>query len=363
MPARFTNSRGNYGPIHPHRELPGTAAADPQIILTAIGDSFKKLDPRVLIRNPVMFTVEVVASLTTLLFIRDVLAGHGHYGFAFQIILWLWFTVLFANFAEAVAEGRGKAQAATLRRSKTEANAKLLRAAGEPETQGWRSVPAVSLKPGDIVLVEAGDLIPSDGDVIEGVASVDESAITGESAPVIRESGGDRSAVTGGTLVISDWVKVKITAAQGSTFLDRMISLVEGAERQKTPNEIALNILLAGLTIIFVFAVATIPSFASYAGVRPACSCSLRLFVTLIPTTIGALLSAIGIAGMDRLVRFKVLAMSGRAVEAAGDVDTLLLDKTGTITLGNRQATDFFPLTGVSEADLANAAQLASLRR
>jgi potassium-transporting ATPase ATP-binding subunit len=341
--------------------LPGTAAADPQIILTAIGDSFKKLDPRVLIRNPVMFTVEVVASLTTLLFIRDVLAGHGHYGFAFQIILWLWFTVLFANFAEAVAEGRGKAQAATLRRSKTEANAKLLRAAGEPETQGWRSVPAVSLKPGDIVLVEAGDLIPSDGDVIEGVASVDESAITGESAPVIRESGGDRSAVTGGTLVISDWVKVKITAAQGSTFLDRMISLVEGAERQKTPNEIALNILLAGLTIIFVFAVATIPSFASYAGGTASVLVLVALFVTLIPTTIGALLSAIGIAGMDRLVRFKVLAMSGRAVEAAGDVDTLLLDKTGTITLGNRQATAFIPLTGVSEADLASAAQLASL--
>ncbi len=308
-----------------------------------------------LIRNPVMFTVEVVASLTTILFIRDLIAGHGHYGFAFQIILWLWFTVLFANFAEAVAEGRGKAQAATLRRAKTEANAKLLRAANEPESKGaaWRSVPAASLKPGDIVLVEAGDLIPSDGDVIEGVASVDESAITGESAPVIRESGGDRSAVTGGTLVISDWFKVKITAAQGSTFLDRMIALVEGAERQKTPNEIALNILLAGLTIIFVFAVATIPSFASYAGGRLSVLVLVALFVTLIPTTIGALLSAIGIAGMDRLVRFKVLAMSGRAVEAAGDVDTLLLDKTGTITLGNRQATAFIPLTGVSEADLA----------
>ncbi|MDR3408778.1 MAG: potassium-transporting ATPase subunit KdpB [Methylovirgula sp.] len=337
--------------------------ADSQILLTAIGDSFKKLDPRVLIRNPVMFTVEVVASLTTVLFIRDIIAGHGHYGFAFQIILWLWFTVLFANFAEAVAEGRGKAQAATLRRAKTEANAKLLRAANEPESKGaaWRSVPAASLKPGDIVLVEAGDLIPSDGDVIEGVASVDESAITGESAPVIRESGGDRSAVTGGTLVISDWFKVKITAAQGSTFLDRMIALVEGAERQKTPNEIALNILLAGLTIIFVFAVATIPSFASYAGGRLSVLVLVALFVTLIPTTIGALLSAIGIAGMDRLVRFKVLAMSGRAVEAAGDVDTLLLDKTGTITLGNRQATAFIPLTGVSDAELASAAQLASL--
>jgi K+-transporting ATPase ATPase B chain len=338
-------------------------SADPHILLTAVGDSFKKLNPRVLIHNPVMFTVEVVATLVTLLFIRDVIMGHGHYGFAFQIILWLWFTVLFANFAEAVAEGRGKAQAATLRRSKTESNAKLLRAADEPDAKGtaWRSVPAVSLKPGDIVLVEAGDLIPSDGDVIEGVASVDESAITGESAPVIRESGGDRSAVTGGTLVISDWVKVKITAAQGSTFLDRMIALVEGAERQKTPNEIALNILLAGLTIIFVFAVATIPSFAAYASGSTSVLVLVALFVTLIPTTIGALLSAIGIAGMDRLVRFKVLAMSGRAVEAAGDVDTLLLDKTGTITLGNRQATAFIPLAGVTEAELANAAQLSSL--
>ncbi|QAY94382.1 K(+)-transporting ATPase subunit B [Methylovirgula ligni] len=343
--------------------MPVAGSADPQILITAIGDSFRKLDPRLLIRNPVMFTVEVVATLVTILFLRDVALGHGHYGFAFQIILWLWFTVLFANFAEAVAEGRGKAQAATLRRSKTESNAKLLRLANGAENKGtdWRSVPAVSLKPGDIVLVEAGDLIPSDGDVIEGVASVDESAITGESAPVIRESGGDRSAVTGGTLVISDWVKVKITAAQGSTFLDRMIALVEGAERQKTPNEIALNILLAGLTIIFVFAVATIPSFASYAGGSTTVLVLVALFVTLIPTTIGALLSAIGIAGMDRLVRFKVLAMSGRAVEAAGDVDTLLLDKTGTITLGNRQATAFIPLTGVSEADLASAAQLASL--
>ena len=243
--------------------LPGTGTTDPHILLTAVGDSFKKLNPRILIHNPVMFTVEVVAALVTVLFIRDVILGHGHYGFAFQIILWLWFTVLFANFAEAVAEGRGKAQAATLRRSKTEADAKLLRAAGEAETKGktWRSVPAVSLKPGDVVLVEAGDLVPSDGDVIEGVASVDESAITGESAPVIRESGGDRSAVTGGTLVISDWVKVKITAAQGSTFLDRMIALVEGATRQKTPNEIALNILLAGLTIIFLIAVVTLVGF------------------------------------------------------------------------------------------------------
>src|SRR5208337_3866908 len=263
----------------------------------------------------------------------------------------------FANFAEAVAEGRGKAQAASLRKTKTEAAAKLL----ESGTSKWRLVPATALKQGDIVFVEAGDLIPSDGDVIEGVASVNEAAITGESAPVIRESGGDRSAVTGGTLVISDWIVVRITAAQGSTFLDRMIALVEGAQRQKTPNEIALNILLAGMTIIFVFAVATIPSFATYAGGNIPVLVLVALFVTLIPTTIGALLSAIGIAGMDRLVRFNVLAMSGRAVEAAGDVDTLLLDKTGTITLGNRQATEFLALPGVSQNDLADAAQLSSL--
>jgi K+-transporting ATPase ATPase B chain len=348
---------------HTRRRTSIAAMADPKILVTAIGDSFKKLDPRVLIRKPVMFTVEIVAALVTILFLRDIIAGRGHYGFAFQIILWLWFTVLFANFAEAVAEGRGKAQAASLRRSKTEADAKLLYAAGESPngTAKRRSVPATSLKPGDVVLVEAGDLIPSDGDVIEGVASVNESAITGESAPVIRESGGDRSAVTGGTLVISDWIKVKITAAQGSTFLDRMIALVEGAERQKTPNEIALNILLAGLTIIFVFVVASIPSFASYAGGTSSVLVLVALFVTLIPTTIGALLSAIGIAGMDRLVSFNVLAMSGRAVEAAGDVDTLLLDKTGTITLGNRQATAFIPLAGVREVELADAAQLASL--
>ena len=279
-------------------------------------------------------------------------------GFSFQIILWLWFTVLFANFAEAVAEGRGKAQAASLRRTKTETSAKRL---ADVSADGWQTVPATDLKPGDLVLVETGDIIPSDGEVIEGVASVNEAAITGESAPVIRESGGDRSAVTGGTQVISDWIKVRITAAPGSTFLDRMIALVEGAQRQKTPNEIALNILLAGMTIIFVFAVATIPSFAEYAGGSVGVIVLVALFVTLIPTTIGALLSAIGIAGMDRLVRFNVLAMSGRAVEAAGDVDTLLLDKTGTITLGNRQATEFIPLSGVSERELAEAAQLASL--
>ena len=286
------------------------------------------------------------------------MAGGTGLGFSGQIIFWLWITVLFANFAEAVAEGRGKAQAATLRKTRTETPAKLLEKA---EGEQWRPVSALELKPGDIVLVEAGDLIPSDGEVIDGIASVNEAAITGESAPVIRESGGDRSAVTGGTQVISDQIKVRITAAPGSTFLDRMIALVEGAERQKTPNEIALNILLAGMTIIFVLAVASIPSFAAYAGGTVPMIALIALFVTLIPTTIGALLSAIGIAGMDRLVRFNVLAMSGRAVEAAGDVDTLLLDKTGTITLGNRQATEFLPLPGVSERDLADAVQLASL--
>jgi len=331
---------------------------DPKILDPAVLDAFRKLDPRVMMRNPVMFTVEVVASLTTVLFIRDLVTGAGGLGFSFQINLWLWFTVLFANFAEAVAEGRGKAQAATLRKAKTETVAKRL--ADVSDTK-WQTVPATQLKRGDVVLVETGDLIPSDGEVIEGVASVNEAAITGESAPVIRESGGDRSAVTGGTQVISDWIKVRITSQQGSTFLDRMIALVEGAERQKTPNEIALNILLAGMSIIFVFSVATIPSFAAYAGGTMTVLVLVALFVTLIPTTIGALLSAIGIAGMDRLVRFNVLAMSGRAVEAAGDVDTLLLDKTGTITLGNRQATEFLPVAGVDQRDLADAAQLASL--
>jgi K+-transporting ATPase ATPase B chain len=311
-----------------------------KLIVPAIKASFVKLDPRTLAKNPVMFCVEIVSVLTTIFFLRDLFFGAGtvvgtNALFSGQITLWLWFTVLFANFAEAVAEGRGKAQADTLRRMRTETMAKLL---GDERGRTFRSVAAASLKKGDVVLVETSDVIPSDGEVIEGVASVDESAITGESAPVIRESGGDRSAVTGGTRVTSDWLKVRITAAQGSTFLDRMISLVEGAVRQKTPNEIALNILLAGMTLIFVFATVTIPSFASYAGGAISVVVLIALFVTLIPTTIGALLSAIGIAGMDRLVRFNVLAMSGRAVEAAGDVDTLLLDKTGTITLGNRQA-------------------------
>ena len=336
----------------------GIALFDPAILVPAIGDAFRKLHPRSLAHNPVMFVVGVVALLTTVLFAADVIRGGGNLAFSGQIIVWLWVTVLFANFAEAVAEGRGKAQAATLRRSRTETTAKLLTAAQGRE---WREASALDLKPGNVVLVEAGDLIPSDGEVVEGVASVNEAAITGESAPVIRESGGDRSAVTGGTQVISDWIKVRITAAPGSTFLDRMIALVEGAQRQKTPNEIALNILLAGMTIIFLFAVVTIPSFATYAGGSVPVIVLVALFVTLIPTTIGALLSAIGIAGMDRLVRFNVLAMSGRAVEAAGDVDTLLLDKTGTITLGNRHATEFLPLPSISERELADAAQLSSL--
>ncbi len=330
---------------------------DPAILGPAVAGSLRKLDPRVMARNPVMFCVEIVAALTTLLLLRDMATGAAGVGFGAQIVVWLWFTLIFANFAEAVAEGRGKAQAASLRKTKTETNARLLGADGQVS----QLVPATRLKPGDVVLVEAGDIIPSDGEVVEGVASVNEAAITGESAPVIRESGGDRSAVTGGTQVISDWIKVRITAAPGSTFLDRMIALVEGAQRQKTPNEIALNILLAGMTIIFVIAVATIPSFAAYAGGSVSVLVLVALFVTLIPTTIGALLSAIGIAGMDRLVRFNVLAMSGRAVEAAGDVDTLLLDKTGTITLGNRQAAEFLPVSGVSAQALADAAQLASL--
>ena len=337
----------------------GSAMLDPKIVFPAIGSAFVKLDPRSMIRNPVMFVVEVVAALTTIIFLRALFTGGEDLGFTFQIILWLWFTVLFANFAEAIAEGRGKAQAESLKKTRTESQAKLLMGSGSDRT--YRLVPGTSLKVGDIVLVEAGDDIPSDGEVIEGVASVNEAAITGESAPVIRESGGDRSAVTGGTQVLSDWIRVRITAAQGSTFIDRMIRLVEGAERQKTPNEIALNILLAGLTIIFVFATVTIPSYAAYAGGSVSIVVLVALFVTLIPTTIGALLSAIGIAGMDRLVRFNVLAMSGRAVEAAGDVDTLLLDKTGTITLGNRQATAFRPVHGVTEQELADAAQLASL--
>jgi K+-transporting ATPase ATPase B chain len=329
---------------------------DPSIVRQATLDSIRKLDPRVQIKNPVMFIVEVGSLLTTFVFVRELLAGTGSPLFTGQVAFWLWFTVLFANFAEAMAEGRGKAQADTLRKTRTETVANRLTPDGRTD-----KVPASSLRKGDVVMVHAGEFIPGDGEIIEGVASVDESAITGESAPVIRESGGDRSAVTGGTRVISDWIKVQITSEPGHTFLDRMIALVEGAERQKTPNEIALNILLAVLTLVFLLVVVTLQPFAYYAGTEIPIPVLIALLVCLIPTTIGALISAIGIAGMDRLVQHNVLAMSGRAVEASGDVDTLLLDKTGTITLGNRQATEFLPIAGVTEGELADAAQLASL--
>jgi K+-transporting ATPase ATPase B chain len=329
---------------------------DTAIVSQAVIDSFRKLDPRVQFKNPVMFIVEVGSLITTVIWIQELAAGIGNPLFTGQVAFWLWFTVLFANFAEAMAEGRGKAQAATLRKAKTETTAVRLLPGGQTEI-----VNANSLRAGDIVRVEAGQLIPSDGEIIEGVASVDESAITGESAPVIREAGGDRSAVTGGTKVLSDWIVVRVTANPGQTFLDRMIALVEGAVRQKTPNEIALNILLAVLTLVFLLVVVTLEPFAMYAGTSIPIPVLIALLVCLIPTTIGALISAIGIAGMDRLVQQNVLAMSGRAVEAAGDVDTLLLDKTGTITLGNRQATEFCPAPGVTDAALADAAQLASL--
>ena len=331
---------------------------DKKIITNALIDSVKKLDPRKMLKNPVMFVVEVGAVFLTVKLIANALgtAAESNFGFELQITLWLWFTVLFANFAEAMAEGRGKAQADTLRKAKTETIANKAREDGSTEI-----VNATDLRKGDVVLVLAGEFIPGDGEVVEGVASVDESAITGESAPVIRESGGDRSAVTGGTKVLSDWIKVRITSNPGETFIDRMIALVEGASRQKTPNEIALNILLAGLTIVFLLAVVTLQPFAIYSNAPQTVFVLISLLVCLIPTTIGGLLSAIGIAGMDRLVQHNVLAMSGRAVEAAGDVNTLLLDKTGTITLGNRQAAEFFPLKGVDEAHLADAAQLSSL--
>jgi potassium-transporting ATPase ATP-binding subunit len=329
---------------------------DAGIVRQAILDSFRKLDPRVQIKNPVMFIVEIGSLLATIILVQELAGGSGRPLFTGQVAFWLWFTVLFANFAEAMAESRGKAQADTLRRTRTETVANRLGAGNQID-----KVPAASLRKGDVVIVRAGEFIPADGEIIEGVASVDESAITGESAPVIRESGGDRSAVTGGTRVISDWIKVRVTSDPGHTFLDRMIALVEGAERQKTPNEIALNILLAVLTLVFLLVVVTLQPFANYAGTEIPIPVLISLLVCLIPTTIGALISAIGIAGMDRLVQHNVLAMSGRAVEAAGDVDTLLLDKTGTITLGNRQATEFVPVTGVMESELANAAQLASL--
>ena len=330
-----------------------------QIVKRAIVDSFLKLNPRKMLANPVMFVVEIGSVLTTVQLIRGMIApveGITNTGFELQITLWLWFTVLFANFAEAMAEGRGKAQADNLRKSKTETIAH--RFISKTQTE---DVAAPQLRKDDVVMVFAGEFIPGDGEIVEGVASVDESAITGESAPVIREAGGDRSAVTGGTRVLSDQIKVRITSNPGETFVDRMIALVEGAERQKTPNEIALNILLAGLTIIFLLAVVTLQPFAIYSGAQQTIFVLVALLVCLIPTTIGGLLSAIGIAGMDRLIQHNVLAMSGRAVEAAGDVNTLLLDKTGTITLGNRQATAFVPLPGVDESELAEAAQLSSL--
>lgn len=344
----------------PHQDVPGGQQPgdgrvgggffDPKQLITSLPDALRKLDPRVMVKSPVMFVVEVGSVLTTVFACTSPTDWFG-----WAIAAWLWLTVLFANLAEAVAEGRGKAQADTLRKAKTDTVARRL--AGEIEEQ----IPGTELRIGDLVVCEAGDIIPGDGDVVDGVASVDESAITGESAPVIRESGGDRCAVTGGTKVLSDRIVIKITTRPGETFIDRMINLVEGAARQKTPNEIALNILLASLTIVFLLAVVTLQPFAIYAGAEQPVIVLLALLVCLIPTTIGALLSAIGIAGMDRLVQRNVLAMSGRAVEAAGDVSTLLLDKTGTITLGNRQAAEFVPVRGTTEAEVADAAQLSSL--
>ncbi|MFB7193805.1 potassium-transporting ATPase subunit KdpB [Streptomyces sp. NPDC056240] len=348
-------------PRAPHSDVPtghkdegrvGAGVFDPKQLLKSLPDACRKLDPRVMVKSPVMFVVLVGSVLTTVFSFKDPSDWFG-----WTISAWLWLTVIFANLAEAVAEGRGKAQADTLRKAKTDTVARRLSKDGTGEEQ----VPGTELRIGDLVVCEAGDIIPGDGDVVEGVASVDESAITGESAPVIRESGGDRSAVTGGTKVLSDRIVIKITTKPGETFIDRMIALVEGAARQKTPNEIALNILLASLTIVFLLAVVTLPPFADYAGKHLSMVVLVALLVCLIPTTIGALLSAIGIAGMDRLVQRNVLAMSGRAVEAAGDVSTLLLDKTGTITLGNRQASEFVPVSGAREAEVADAAQLSSL--
>jgi potassium-transporting ATPase ATP-binding subunit len=337
------------------REKGNRAVWDLAIVRRAALDALIKLSPRTMMRNPVMFVVEVGSVVTTVLLLRDIYGG-ARFAFALQITLWLWFTVLFANFAEAMAEGRGKAQADTLRRAKSETIANRISGSGNIE-----KVPSAELRAGDVVVISAGEFIPGDGEIVEGVASVDESAITGESAPVIREAGGDRSAVTGGTRVLSDQITVRITSNPGETFLDRMISLVEGASRQKTPNEIALNILLAGLTIIFLLAVVTLQPFAIYSGAPQTVFVLVSLLVCLIPTTIGGLLSAIGIAGMDRLIQHNVLAMSGRAVEAAGDVNTLLLDKTGTITFGNRQATEFIPAPGITSSQMADAAQLSSL--
>jgi potassium-transporting ATPase ATP-binding subunit len=337
-------------------KLQAASLFDPHILARAILDAFVKLDPRQLARNPVIFVTEVVSAVVSVLFVRDLLYGPGDPLFSGQIAAWLWFTVLFANFAEAIAEGRGKAQAAALRAMRTDVVANRLTAKGVVER-----IMADDLKVDDVVIVETGELIPADGEIIEGVATVNESAVTGESAPVIREAGGDRSAVTGGTKVVSDSLKVRITAAPGTTFLDRMIALVEGAERQKTPNEMALSILLSGMTLIFLIAVVTLWGLAKYSGSVLSLTVLIALLVTLIPTTIGGLLSAIGIAGMDRLIRFNVVATSGRAVEAAGDVDTLLLDKTGTITFGDRQAAEIIPVPGVSEQEAVEAALMASL--
>ncbi|MBB3996982.1 potassium-transporting ATPase subunit KdpB [Aureimonas pseudogalii] len=330
----------------------------PDLVGRAALDAVRKLDPRALARNPVIFVTEAVAAVVTVLFLRDLVAGNPLL-FTGQITAWLWFTVLFANFAEAIAEGRGRAQADSLRKARTDTPARRL--ANPRDRTATVSVSALDLKLGDHVLVETGDVIPGDGEIVEGIASVNEAAITGESAPVIREAGGDRSAVTGGTTVVSDWLVVRITAAPGSSFLDRMIALVEGAERQKTPNELALTILLVGMTLIFLVAVVTLTGFSRYASAAVSVPILVALLVTLIPTTIGGLLSAIGIAGMDRLIRHNVLAMSGRAVEAAGDVDTLLLDKTGTITFGNRMAAEFVPVEGVGDAEAARTAAEASL--
>jgi K+-transporting ATPase ATPase B chain len=356
-PAPVGDAGGYKRPKHAPRSL-----FDPPLVKRAAADAFRKLDPRLVAKNPVMFVVEVGSVVTTYLFLKDLFTGAPSALFTGQITLWLWFTVLFANFAEAMAEGRGKAQADSLRKTKTETVARKL-------VDGTREerVPGTQLRQGDVVVCEAGEIIPGDGEVIEGIASVDESAITGESAPVIRESGGDRSAVTGGTKVLSDRIVIRITSNPGQTFIDRMIALVEGAKRQKTPNEIALSTLLSGTTIIFLLAVVTLVPFAAYsvraagAGTTPTLPVLVSLLVCLIPTTIGGLLSAIGIAGMDRVMQDNVLAMSGKAVEAAGDVNTLLLDKTGTITLGNRQAVEFIPLPGVEVGELADAAQLSSL--
>src|SRR6266571_2412732 len=344
-----TMVRVGHSPMKPRKK----AVWEWKIVRRALWDAFLKLNPRKMMGNPVMFVVEIGSVITTVLLFK----GGSAFKFNLQITLWLWFTVVFANFAEAMAEGRGKAQAETLRKARSETVANRLTGNNGLVEQ----VPSSKLRAGDLVFVSAGEFIPSDGEIIEGFASVDESAITGESAPVIREAGGDRSAVTGGTRVLSDRIKIRITSNPGETFIDRMIALVEGAERQKTPNEIALNILLAGLTVIFLLAVVTLQPFAIYSGAPQTIFVLVSLLVCLIPTTIGGLLSAIGIAGMDRLVQHNVLAMSGRAVEAAGDVNTLLLDKTGTITLGNRQAAEFVCASGVSEAKLADAAQLSSL--